>query len=142
MGLIGRLKSLFGGGSKQNKSKSKRKVVVKSDRIPKPIIKTGQYSKRNLVNALMGKEEEQPRMKSMADAVRNTSGAKTKASSLLKTDGREKANASREGARERLDEIKKAKQEREAWHKATNHRYDVDEKGISEKEKQKRRTIS
>ena len=62
MGLLSRLKEIFTGGSKRKKSSGGGrggKVVIKSKRMPRPIIKTGQYSKRNLVNALMGKEEEQ-----------------------------------------------------------------------------------
>ena len=87
-------------------------------------------------------EEERPRYKSMADATKTTSkasgfAAAIDAKSNSKPDPKEAARkTSQEKARKRLDDIKK---ERKEFHEATEHRYDVNEKGISKEEKAKRR---
>lgn len=136
-----RIKGFFsGGGSSKSNARRAERVERKN---------TGGTRTSNnrvtLYRSLRRKdddEEKQSSYKSMAEATKTTSKASGLAAAIdaksnSKPDPKEAARkASQERARKRLDEIKK---ERKEYNEATAHRYDVNEKGISNEEKAKRR---
>lgn len=154
-----RIKAVFSGNNSAKSSgssgSSKRTNYYSSSRKDGG---TGYY-RRAMLNSLTGKEEEEkPRYKSMAEAVKSTSKVTSKDKGLAAAiDAKTNKFGTQNGVKkepptpsttskhkpthkENLEKLNTQRKEKlGAYHEATHHRYDVAEKGISKEERERRK---
>lgn len=142
-----RIKGFFSGKKEQPAKKSSTPKRTKNEeRIEQKNTGGGSFNKRELLNRLTGKDssEKETRYKSMADAI-NTSNNRSrdfvktsppKTKTAIEDPKIDAAKKSRAEMRKKLDA---KKQENKEWHEATNNRFNVGEKGISDEGRKRRR---
>ena len=134
LSLWQRFKKWITGGSSGGSSPSRRVV---NNRDSRSVTSSNTSARRAYINAFKGSKDDLER-DTVKDAWSKTKSAFKASSSKATPDPKE---AQKSKSKKDTKDYFKAElpKQREAYHKATNHRYDVDEKGISDKEKQKRR---